>query len=115
MQSSTYKTSTIFVSTGRKTRVFRSIEDVPAPLRKKLHANIAGPNSRTLIVADRRGREYIFRAMKRAASPGLPAPGRSSINSARLQARWDDLKPYWLEIWLVGMLGLASWALFHWK
>ena len=68
MGTSTYKTSTILVSTGtkKKTRVFRSMEEIPANLRDKLHANISGPNSRTLIVADRRGREYLIRTLKRA-------------------------------------------------
>lgn len=114
MDTSTYKTSTIFVSTGRRTRVFRSMEEVPLPLRQRLHDNIAGPNARTLIVADRRGREYLFRALKRATGP-TTSQVRNDATGESLRVRWAVARGYWLEMGLIGMLGLASWALFQWK
>ena len=119
MGTSTYKTSTILVSTGKKkkTRVFRSMEEIPANLRDKLHANISGPNSRTLIVADRRGREYLIRTLKRAtrrSSPIAPRPARAAKSFA-LRDRWEELKQYWLEIGLIALLGVASWTLLHWS
>ena len=104
----------IFVSTGQRTRVFRSIEDVPADLRRKLNDNIAGPNCRTLIVADRRGREYLFRALKRANAESPVNPSQPDRFQAFVR-RWTDLRDYWLEIGLIGLLGVASWALFNWK
>lgn len=117
MGTSTYKTSTIFVSTGKKkqTRVFRSLDEVPATLRDKLHANISGPNSRTLIVADRRGREYLIRTLKRATRRAVPSAhcARPVKNSA-MRGRWEEAKRYWLEIGLIGLLGVASWTLLHW-
>ena len=117
MGTSTYKTSTILVSTGKKkkTRVFRSMEEIPANLRDKLNANISGPNSRTLIVADRRGREYLIRTLKRAtrrASAGAQRPSRVCF---AVRDRWEDAKRYWLEIGLIGLLGVASWTLLHWQ
>ena len=115
METSTYKTSTIFVSTGQRTRVFRSIDEVPAALRKKLNDNIAGPNCRTLIVADRRGREYLFRALKRATAHAGPVNACQTARGRGLITRWTDVRDYWLEIGLIGLLGVASWALFHWK
>ena len=115
METSTYKTSTIFVATGQQTRVFRSIDDVPASLRKKLNENIAGPNCRTLIVADRRGREYLFRALKRASAQDRPVSASQPARVRRLVTRWSDLRDCWLEVGLIGLLGIASWALFHWK
>lgn len=119
MGTSTYKTSTILVSTGKKkkTRVFRSMEEIPANLRDKLHANISGPNSRTLIVADRRGREYLIRTLKRATrrvSSGAQRPARAA-KSAAVRDRWEALKQYWLEIGLIALLGVASWTLLHWS
>jgi hypothetical protein len=118
MGTSTYKTSTILVSTGKKkkTRVFRSMEEIPANLRDKLHANISGPNSRTLIVADRRGREYLIRTLKRAtrrSSSSAQRPARAK--SFAVRDRWEELKQYWLEIGLIGLLGVASWTLLHWS
>ena len=117
METSTYKTSMIFVSTGRRTRVFHSMDDVPAPLREKLHANISGPNSRTLIVADRRGREYLVRALKHATRRAAVArrAARPAVHAKSFKGRWVEAKRYWLEIVLIGLLGVASWTLFHWK
>lgn len=115
METTTYKTSTIFVSTGQRTRVFRSIEEVPAALRKKLNDNIGGPNSRTLIVADRRGREYLFRALKHATSQAAAAESRHSFRDRESISRWRVFREYWLEIGLIGLLGVASWTLLYWK
>lgn len=115
MPTSTFKTSTIFVSTGQRVRVYRSLADVPARLRKKLNANLSGPNSRTLIVADRGGREYLSRALETDAAKGTGAELPSLYLSSRLARRWAEAKNYWLEIGLIGLLGLASWTLFQWS
>ena len=114
MGTSTFKTSTIFVGTSRKTRVFRSLDEVPAGVRKRLHENLAGPNTRTLIVADRAGREYLLRALRHAT--GSPAPmGRRSAARTRREALQvcAAAQRYWLEIALIGLLGVATWALFY--
>lgn len=114
METSTFKTSTILVSTGRRTRVFRSMQEVPVRLRDKLHANISGPNARTLIVADRRGREYLIRSLRRSTKSTVHVSTRRA-QAAEVPGRWAEARKYWLEIGLVGMLGVASWVLFTWK
>jgi len=114
METSTYKTSTILVSIGPRTQVFHSVDEIPIGLRKKLHANLAGPNARTLIVADRRGREYLSQALRVSAVEAEEKPSRRFASLETLAQRWSDLKTYWLEIGLIGLLGLASWTLFRW-
>ena len=64
MSRVTLKSSTIFISVGDKTRVYRSVEDVPPPLRKKLEQSTNGIHSATILIADRRGREEILRAIR---------------------------------------------------
>jgi len=64
MSRVTLKSSTIFISVGDKTRVYRSVEDVPGPLRKKLEQSTNGIHSATILIADRRGREEILRAIR---------------------------------------------------
>ena len=59
MQRVTVKTSTIFIAKGAKTRVYRSVQDVPPQLRKELEHSTNGFNSATILIADRRGREEI--------------------------------------------------------
>src|ERR1700685_3049161 len=64
MSRVTLKSSTIFISVGDETRVYRSVEDVPGPLRKRLEQSTNGIHSATILIADRRGREEILRAIR---------------------------------------------------
>jgi RNA polymerase subunit RPABC4/transcription elongation factor Spt4 len=59
------KTSTILISSDDTASVFRSIKDIPEPLRKKLLRSTNGLNARTILIADRRGRQEIARAMRK--------------------------------------------------
>jgi len=60
----TYQTSTVLISAGGSERVYRSVEEVPAPLRTLLMKSTNSANSATILIADRRGRREIARAMK---------------------------------------------------
>src|SRR5260370_8250388 len=84
----TLKSSTIFISVGNKTEVFRSVDDVPPPLRKKLEQSTNSINSATILIADRKGKEEIVRAIR-----GLPSSLRSRLStSLRHTARRDPSK-----------------------
>jgi hypothetical protein len=113
----TVKTSTIFISVGSKTQVFRSVEDVPPRLRKRLEQSTNGINSATILIADRRGREEIVRAIR-----GLPSNVRSRLSSTlRNEAKSKPERPAsirgfwrnWAEIFLPGTMGLVVWLLFR--
>jgi hypothetical protein len=62
------KSSTILISTGETEAVYRSVKDIPAPLRRKLLKSTNGLNSATILIADRRGREQIARAIRNLPS-----------------------------------------------
>ena len=84
------KTSTILISADDIDGVYRSVQDVPEPLRKKLLRTTNGINSRTILIADRRGRAVSGsgpalqgrdrcverRAHRRFVSPGVGDGGR---------------------------------------
>ena len=115
----TIKSSTIFISVGDKTQVFRSVDDVPPRLRKKLEQSTNGINSATILIADRRGREEIVRAIR-----GLPTGVRSRFAaSMRREADGQPALPRhlrtlvrnWAEILLPGAIGLLAWLLFSLK
>jgi len=115
MSRVTLKSSTIFISVGNKTEVYRSVEDVPPTLRKKLEQSTNSINSATILIADRKGKEEIVRAIR-----GLPSGLRSRIGtSLRKQARrqsgvLERLKSVaqdWSEIVLPAAIGLAAWLL----
>src|SRR5579864_3441048 len=100
MSRVTLKSSTIFISVGNKTEVFRSVDDVPPPLRKKLEQSTNSINSATILIADRKGKEEIVRAIR-----GLPSSLRSRLStSLRQEARREPsssqvLQNRWTALW----------------
>jgi len=119
MSRVTVKSSTIFISVGDKTEVYRSVDDVPPSLRKKLEQSTNGINSATILIADRKGKEEIVRAIR-----GLPSSLRSRLTSSlrkesrkqtHLLERSLSLLENWTEIVLPAAIGLATWLLFSAK
>jgi hypothetical protein len=125
MERVTIKTSTIFIAKAGKTQVFSSVNEVPAKLRKELEQSTNGFNSATILIADRRGREEIVRALSglpsglrtRLASslaPKAPAPKTQAARSAAASvAVVNFAKRHWAEILLPGTVGLILWLAFH--
>jgi hypothetical protein len=68
-----FQTSSVLISTRGTERVYRSVDEVPAALRTRLLKSTNGANSATILIADRRGRQEIAKAMRNL--PG-PAPRR---------------------------------------
>jgi len=123
MHRFTLKTSTIFIAKGRKTRVYRSVSEVPRRLRQELEESTNGFNSATILIADRRGREEIVRALH-----GLPSALRSRLApslkkqpetvAAPLKAARPlvhFLRQNWIQIALPGAVGLVVWAALSWR
>lgn len=118
MSRVTLKSSTIFISVGNRTEVYRSVADVPPSLRKKLEQSTNGINSATILIADRKGKEEIVRAIR-----GLPSDLRSRLGTSlreeaqpRLQrlpipwARWARVWGDWAEFLLPAAVGAAALA-----
>jgi hypothetical protein len=59
------KTSTIVISAGRTDAVYRSVSEIPQRLRKRLLKSTSGMNSATILIADRRGKEELAKAIRR--------------------------------------------------
>jgi hypothetical protein len=137
MQRVTVKTSTIFIAKGGRTRVYRSVREVPERLRKQLEESTNGFNSATILIADRRGREELLRALKgmpsslrtRVASSMQPqAAERPLLGASKLGAvrpgafNWiasnsvvQFLRRNWLEIVLPGAVGAVLWLAFNYR
>jgi hypothetical protein len=125
MQRVTVKTSTIFIAKGGKTQVYRSVSEVPPRLRKELEESTNSFNSATILIADRRGREEILRALN-----GLPSGLRTRLASslaskpvvspsfnpmAATNQTVAFLKRNWAEILLPGAVGLIVWLAFNYR
>lgn len=74
-----FQTSTVLISTGGADRVYRSVDEVPQALRTRLLKSTNGANSATILIADRRGRKEIARAMRH-----LPANAQRRLMQAVL-------------------------------
>jgi hypothetical protein len=119
MQRVTLKTSTIFISKGDRTRVYRSVGEIPQGLRKELEDSTNGFNSATILIADKRGREEVRRALKGMPSalrsrfaPSFEAPVVSpAISPVEFpHTVWERVRPHWLKAAIPLGLGLAAWA-----
>jgi hypothetical protein len=115
----TAKSSTIFVATGEGTSVYRSIKEIPIPLRRKLQESMQGMHSATILIADKRGREELIRALQ-----GQPSSVRCRLVEAhRNQQQKEQPQPEaktkprlrlgtlrnWLELLLPVAVGASLW------
>jgi hypothetical protein len=125
MQRVTVKTSTIFIAKGGKTQVYRSVSEVPPRLRKELEESTNSFNSATILIADRRGREEILRALNglpsglrtrlasSLASKPIPTPSFSTLAAKNHTLAF--LRRNWAEILLPGAVGLIVWLAFNYR
>jgi len=60
-----FHTSTVLISAGSEEWVSRTVEEVPPHLRRRLLKSTNGANSATILIADRRGRVEIARALRK--------------------------------------------------
>jgi hypothetical protein len=89
--SGLFQTSTVLISVRGTETVYRSVDEVPAPLRTRLLKSTNGANSGTVLIADRRGRKEIAKAMRQH-----PASGKRRWMHSRLQAAIERPAPAWL-------------------
>ena len=82
VRSGTFQTSTVLISTLAEDHVFRTVDDVPPRLRTRLLKSTNGGNSATILIADRRGRSEIARALRK-----LPSPAQRKLRRTVLGAR----------------------------
>jgi len=124
MQKVTIKTSTIFIAKGDRTRVYHSMGEIPLGLRQELEASTNGFNSATILIADRRGREEVRRALKGMPSalrtrfaPSLeaqaPSPEPQAV--ADVPSRWEFAQAHWRKVAIPLGVALAAWAAFSFR
>jgi hypothetical protein len=114
----TIQTSAVFVGVGKTTRVYKSVDDVPPDLRKRLEQTTSGSNSISILIADERGREEIARAIQ-----GLPTPVQSRLAERMIATsepgrRGFSMRPDWklcLRLAVIGVAALTIWLAFTWR
>jgi hypothetical protein len=117
MAPKTVRSSTIFIAVDGKTQVFRSVKEVPPKLRKRLVETTSGTNSATILIADKKGREELVRAIQ-----GIPGSLEFRVTNEaqrrRSQRETENARQSrrnWIEIGLMLLLALSIWLLVLWK
>jgi hypothetical protein len=106
--SGLFQTSTVLISAGGADLVYRTVEEIPPGLRTRLLKSTSGGNSGTILIADRRGRKEIAKAMGKL-------PGSRNGSSA---AEWLTRgRKRGIAVALVLLaLALVAWAFaHHWR
>jgi hypothetical protein len=62
--SGVFQSSTVLISAEGSETVYRSVDEVPDSLKSKLLKSTNSSNSATILIADRRGRKEIAKAMR---------------------------------------------------
>lgn len=110
MSLPTLKFSTIFVATAEGTRVFRSVEEMPPSLRQTLRKGTHRMQSATILIADRNGREEVARAIKglpsRVSFRAMEQARTRQTLAERIRSRGN-----WIDLGLLGSMGLLIWLL----
>lgn len=90
--SGLFQTSTVLISADGADMVYRSVDEVPAGLRSRLLKSTNSSNSATILIADRRGRKEIARAMRK-----LPGPAQRRLVHTALTAAAPTGPVAWLK------------------
>jgi hypothetical protein len=93
--SGVYQSSAVLISTDGAEKVYRSVEEVPLPLRHRLLKSTNSPNSATILIADRRGRQEIAKAMRNLPGTGQRRLTQSLLGGAARSAGGSWLTPSW--------------------
>jgi hypothetical protein len=96
--SGVVKTSAVMIAAQGEHGFYRSVQDVPEPLRTQLIETTTSPNSGTIVIADRAGKEQLTQVMARRAGhrEELPASGIAANKEGAQEVRLRSLRLPWL-------------------
>jgi hypothetical protein len=89
--SGVFQSSTVLISAEGNETVYRSVDEVPDSLKTKLLKSTNSPNSATILIADRRGRKEIAKAMR-----SLPGTAQRRMLHSILGGESASGGPDWL-------------------
>ena len=107
--SGVMKTSAVLIAAGGEPEFYSSVKDVPEPLRTQLLETTTSPNSGTIVIADRAGKEQLTQAMARREAARASVV-ESSTNTSSAESSNRFLHKSWLA-WAGSVLILVLAAL----
>lgn len=107
--SGVVKTASIMISSGDAEGFYRSVDELPEPLRAKFTVATQGLNSATILIADKRGREEIARALRKLPSSAQRSLFRSFTEAAPPSMRVSVANI--VGLLLAGSTGVLVWLI----
>jgi hypothetical protein len=118
--SGVMKTSAVMIAASGERGFYRSVQDVPEPLRTQLIETTTSPNSGIIVIADRAGKEQLTQVMARreaggdgagqAVVPNSPAP---RVISRLPWLAWAGFAAVLALAAIVFAIFHTDWATFH--
>jgi hypothetical protein len=115
--SGVMKTSAVLIAAGGEHGFYRSVQEVPEPLRTRLQETTSGANAGTILIADRAGRERLTEAYARREASVATAGPETGADAVRpdphfptLFLKWRGLK--WAAVFLILALTVVIGAIF---
>lgn len=105
--SGVFQSSTVLISADGADRVYRSVDEVPYSLRHRLLKSTNSPNSATILIADRRGRQEIAKAMRNLPGTGQRRLMQSLLSGGSGTPGTPRLAPKWKKAALMVMLAFT--------
>ncbi len=106
----TIKTSAILIADGRRTAVYRTVDEVPEDLRAKLAESTTGENAGAVLIADRRGAQELVRANVRAIlEQHIESPGLRGLVAEDLRQLARILRACWRPAAALALVALLLW------
>ena len=112
--SGVMKTSAVLIAARGENGFYRSLQDVPEPLRTQLIETTNGANSGIIIIADRAGKEQLTQVLARREAAGEIPPGilkqpETTPDSTAFRIPWLA----WAGFLIVLILSAIIFALFQ--
>jgi hypothetical protein len=118
--SGVMKTSAVMISARGERGFYRSVQDVPEPLRTQLIETTTSPNSGIIVIADRAGKEQLTQVMARREAAREENQPTQYGSGEEVISKPPELSPIVHLPWLawagfVAVLALVAilFALFH--
>jgi hypothetical protein len=115
--SGLFQTSTVLISSGGADLVYRSVDEIPSGLRTRLLKSTNGGNSATILIADRRGRKEIAKAMGKLPGTAQRHLVKAILGVQKRSGPLEWLMPGWkrgiVAVVVLLALALTAWVFSH--
>jgi hypothetical protein len=106
--SGVMKTSAVLIASGQESGFYKSVQEVPEPLRTRLKETTNGVNAGTILIADRAGKERLTEAFARREARAKMAasnkPAETIVTETKPRAGWLKWAALFLALALIAII-----------